>query len=236
MLFPPRCPACRRVMEDAGIYIHPECRGKFRLIVPPRCFKCGRTVAETEDICAECRRKRHAYDWGLALFDYDDTARLAMVDYKGTGIRRNGEFFATEAAKRLGGLLKKFRPEVLVPVPISDRKLGERGFNQSEYITDRVSELLGIPMDAEVLFRKKSKVDQKKLSAKERLNNADFGFWTVEDMPYKRICLVDDVYTTGSTLDACTRVLKEAGAREVGFLVIFSGIPVVSEYNYILSS
>lgn len=223
-LYPARCPACREIMEDDSIYIHPGCRDKFRLITEPRCFKCGRTLQEEDtDICSECKKKHHSYEYGLSLFKYNETAQTAMIDYKSNGIRRNGDFFAAEAVRVLGRLLKRLGPEVLIPVPISDERRRERGFNQSEYLAESIGEALGLPVDNEVLFRIKGKKDQKKLSGRERMKNAADLFWTVDDMPYKRICMVDDVYTTGSTIDGCTGVLKAAGAKEVGFLVIFAG-------------
>lgn len=224
-LYPPRCPACRDIMEDDEIYIHPECRGKFSLITEPRCFKCGRTLQDEDgDICPECRKKRHSYEYGLALYRYNETAQAAMIDYKSNGIRRNGNFFASEAVRELGMLLKRLDPEVLVPVPITEKRYHERGFNQSEYLAERIGAALNIPVDNEILFREKSKKDQKKLSGVERVKNTENLFSSVDDMPYKRICIVDDIFTTGSTIEGCTRVLKENGAIEVGFLVIFSGI------------
>ena len=223
-LYPTRCPACREIMEDDSIFIHPGCRGKFSIITEPRCFKCGRTLQDEDgDICPECRRKHHSYEYGLSLFKYNETAQAAMIDYKSNGIRRNGDIFAAEAVRVLGGLLKRINPEVLIPVPISEQRLHERGFNQSEYLAKAIGDALGLPVDCDVLFRKKGKTDQKKLSGRERMKNTADCFWTVDDMPYKRICMVDDVYTTGSTMDGCAKVLKAHGAREVGFLVIFAG-------------
>ena len=222
-LYPLRCPACRDIIEDDELYIHPECRDRFSLITEPRCFKCGRTLQEENcDICPECREKHHSYEYGLVLYKYNDTAQAAMIDYKKNGIRRNGDFFAKEAVKELGRLLKQIDPEVLVPVPITDQRLRERGFNQSEYLAEHLGNALGISVDSDVLFRTKGKKDQKKLSRAERLKNTEHLFEVVDDLPYKRICIVDDVYTTGSTVDGCTKALRAKGAEEVGFLTIFA--------------
>ena len=223
-LYPPKCPVCRDVLEDDGTYIHPKCRGKFVKFTEPRCFKCGRTLLEAEDdICSECRSKKHSYEYGFCVFEYNDTARLAMVDYKVNGVRKNGDFFAAEAAAELARYIKRIDPEVLVPVPITEKKQGLRGFNQSEYIARQLSEAWDIPMDADILYRTGKEIEQKKLSGREREKITADVFEAVDDMPYRRICIVDDIYTTGSTMEGCTLALRAKGAREVGFVVIFSG-------------
>jgi len=222
-LFPVRCPGCRKVMENPDGLIHPECRKRFKLINEPRCFKCGRHMDDPEaTLCTECNGKKHTYSYGLALFEYDETARLAMIDFKKNGWRSNGDFFAEEAGRILGSTVRSMNPEVLIPVPITRRRRNERGFNQSEYLADRIGKILRIPVDKEVLSRKGRGIQQKQLSGRERAGNAADSFICKEN-PYKRICLIDDVYTTGSTLDGCTRVLRDSGAEDVGFLVIFSG-------------
>lgn len=224
VLYPPRCPACRRLMENDGSLIHSECRGLFRLIREPRCLKCGRNV-EAEDIavCPECAKKKHRYDYGLAVMEYNSTARQAMTDYKFSGWRANADFFAEEAVNKFEEILKLYGPEALIPVPVTRRRLHERGFNQAELLAVKISERTGIPVDTELLFKRSGlNVQQKKLSARERKENARLAF-TAAKSEYKKVCIVDDIYTTGSTLDACAGVLKQAGAEEVGFLVICAG-------------
>ncbi|MBR4341439.1 MAG: ComF family protein [Lachnospiraceae bacterium] len=211
-------------MEGDSELIHPGCRKRFKLINEPRCFRCGRHIPEEEiDICSECREKNHVYDYGFPLFEYNETARTAMIDFKKNGHRSNGEFFAEEFINNLGERLLSFRPQVLIPVPSERSKQGERGFNQSEFIALIIGEKLGIPVDTEVLIRNKSK-EQKELTKEERAENALRSFECIKEIGYKRVCIVDDVYTTGSTIDGCARILKDAGASEVGFITIFQGV------------
>lgn len=224
ILFPPRCPACRKVMEADGTYIHEECRHKFRQITEPRCFKCGRSLKnEEEALCPECRQKKHSYSYGFCLYEYNETARTAMIDFKSNGIRRNGDFFIKGIIDELGPRIKRMNPEALVPVPVTGKRKSERGFNQSEYLAKGIGEVLGICVDSDILYRVGISKEQKKLSGRERSAISLTGFEAVEDMQYKRICLVDDVYTTGSTLEGCTRALQKSGAEEVGFVTVFSG-------------
>ena len=221
-LFPPRCPACRRIMEDETELIHNECRKAFRIIKEPRCFKCGRHMADPEEtICPDCKKKGHGYSYGFAVFEYNDTAQKAMIDYKKNGWRKNGDFFAAEAVKNFGRQIKNMKPEVLIPVPVTDKKLKRRGFNQSEYLAERIGESLDIPVDAGILIRRSGKA-QKELSRQERTVNALSAFECMHETEYKRVCIIDDVYTTGSTIEGCSRALMSAGVKETGFIVIFS--------------
>lgn len=212
-------------MEDDGSLIHPECRGRFKLIEEPRCFKCGRHVSEAESaLCPECKDKKHGYVYGFPLYEYNETASNAMIDYKKNGWKSHGDFFAEEMAVRLAGYIKRQKPEVLVPVPITEGRYNERGFNQSEYLADKLGEKLGIPVDSGILIRTGKAVQQKSLSGKERKENRFYGIeCACEQVPYRSICLVDDVYTTGGTLNACTEALLAAGPVEVGFMTIFAG-------------
>lgn len=225
LLYPPRCPACRRPKENDGVPIHDECRSLFKLIKEPRCLKCGRTVeAEDRTICPECAKKKHCYDYGLAVMEYNSTARRAMTDYKFEGWRGNADYFAEEAVRSFRDILLQYAPEVLIPVPVTGRRLRERGFNQAELLAVKIGESLGIPVDTELLKKTtKLNLQQKKLSARERRVNARLAFTAAGESEYRRICLIDDIYTTGSTLDSCAAALKRAGAQEVGFLVICAG-------------
>ena len=212
-------------MEDDGSLIHPECRGRFKLIEEPRCFKCGRHISEAESaLCPECKEKKHGYVYGFPLYEYNETASNAMIDYKKNGWKSHGDFFAEEMADRLAGYIKRQKPEVLVPVPITKDRYNERGFNQSEYLAEKLGEKLGIPVDSAILIRTGKAVQQKSLSGKERKENRFYGIeCACVQVPYRSICLVDDVYTTGGTLNACTEALLGAGAVEVGFMTIFAG-------------
>ena len=212
-------------MEDDGSLIHPECRGRFKLIEEPRCFKCGRHISEAESaLCPECKDKKHGYVYGFPLYEYNETASNAMIDYKKNGWKSHGDFFAEEMAVRLAGYIKRQKPEVLVPVPITKGRYNERGFNQSEYLADKLGEKLGIPVDSGILIRTGKAVQQKSLSGKERKEKRFYGIeCACVQVPYRSICLVDDVYTTGGTLNACTEALLAAGAVEVGFMTIFAG-------------
>jgi len=115
--------------------------------------------------------------------------------------------------------------EVLIPIPLTKKKMKRRGFNQSEEIAKRLSGFLNIPLIPNCLIKTKETLPQVELSEKERMENPK-GVYIVREkdkIKGKRILLVDDVYTTGSTMEEAARVLKESGAREVWGIVIARG-------------
>lgn len=222
MLFPPRCPACRGLLEDDGTLIHEECRNLFKAVAAPGCLKCGRHIEDEEmAYCAECEKKKHSYDYGLPALEYNDTAKKAMTDFKFHNWRTNADYFSSVAVGLLKEKVRNYSPQILIPVPVTKKRLHERGFNQAEVLADKIGEGMGIPVLKDVLIKNpKRNIQQKKLSKREREINARLAFECTSEIPYERVCLVDDIYTTGSTLDACAKVLKASGVKEVGFIVI----------------
>jgi ComF family protein len=112
----------------------------------------------------------------------------------------------------------------MVPVPVHASRRRRRGFNQAEELARRLSEKLGIPVDSHILIRTKKTVPQKNLNPAERLRNLEQAF-SVASLPPrdKTILLIDDIYTTGATAEACAKILKEAGAEKVYVFTIFTG-------------
>ena len=109
-------------------------------------------------------------------------------------------------------------------MPLHRRKLIKRGYNQAEILAKRLSEQLLIPMDNKILIRTRNTVPLKELNEKERITNLKSAFQTDEiKLKYKRIILVDDIYTTGSTIDECAWTLLRNGAEEVYFITACIG-------------
>lgn len=112
---------------------------------------------------------------------------------------------------------------MIVPVPLHPAKLRIRGFNQSEYIGNQLSGLSGIPVNRYLVKKTRRTASQKKLNAIERRRNLREAFQVQEQVDGRRILLVDDVFTTGSTMDAMAQVLRERGAAEIFFLAVCVG-------------
>ena len=225
LLFPRRCPVCHDVVEDPGELACDICRTRLIRVRDPFCQKCGKPLrVEEEEYCADCSRKRHFYDKGRAAFAYDQWMRESIAKYKYGGRREYAEFYAEEILLACVREIVRWKAEVLIPIPLHPSRRRKRGYNQAELLAAKLSEKSGIPMDADYLLRSKKTRAQKELSDRERLENLKNAFSVrKKKVPYQRIILVDDIYTTGSTMDEAARILKENGAEFIYFLCISVG-------------
>ena len=126
--------------------------------------------------------------------------------------------------RRLGRKILRLSPDIILPVPVHPSRRRIRGFNQAEELARRLSEGLGIPYSAGILTRTRKTSPQKSLTPSERFKNLEQAF-SARPLPkeVKTVLLIDDIYTTGATMEACARVLKKNGIQTVYFAVIFIG-------------
>ena len=229
-VYPRRCPCCRGVIAP-DMLICPDCRSKFKAIAPPYCLKCGRTVPDGTEYCEECRNKDHGYSAGISVFVYDSRMRRSMSDFKFHGWRENGDYYVAETLRLHSGEILDFAPDILVPVPIHRSKRAFRGYNQAELLAEGIGKALDIPVVNDLLFRAKRTRAQKTLGQENRSANLRQAFACNTEKydeefitrSFRKVMIVDDIYTTGSTMEACTRVLTDAGVARVGILCIAAG-------------
>ena len=187
-------------------------------------MKCGKPLAdETQEYCADCEENEHAYAEGRAVWIYDDLLRDMIADYKYRFKKEYAEFFAWCAVKKLGGYIRDIRPDVIIPVPISRKRCRKRGYNQAAAVSNIVGSCLNIPTDTHSLRRGRSTLPQKELDPSMRLLNLSKAFYTEKKLSYKTVLIIDDIYTTGSTMDACAAALKKAGVKKVYFAALCIG-------------
>ena len=229
-LYPRKCPSCRGVIPP-DILICPECENAFRLIAPPYCCKCGRHTQDGLEYCSECASGSHSYVFGIAVFEYDGRMKRSMSDFKFNGWKENAGYYVHETLKLHSGDITGFCPDIIVPVPIHRSKRAYRGYNQAQILAEGIGEGLGIKVVSDLLLRRKKTRAQKQLGAESRGVNLENAFVCDTDRysrdfisgSFRRVMLVDDIYTTGSTMEGCTRALMDAGVREVGILSIAAG-------------
>lgn len=188
-------------------------------------MKCGKPLTEERaEYCPDCRRRTYSFEKGRAAFVYDGVMRGSISRFKYHNRREYADFYADEILKRYGRMLRSWQAEALIPVPIHKSRMRKRGFNQAALVAERMGERLGIPVEKDLLVRVKKTKAQKNLSDAERRENLKNAFQVSgNELKLKRVVLVDDIYTTGSTLDAGASVLREAGAEKVYFLSICIG-------------
>lgn len=225
LLFPRRCPVCQEAVEERGERICMICRTKLPYIKGHFCAKCGKPLLlKEQEYCQDCTRKPHRFERGRAPFVYDAVMRESIAGYKYGGRREYAAFYAEEILRRCAKDLIQWRAEALIPIPLHPSRRRRRGFNQAELLARELSKRSGIPADAGVLIRRKKTRAQKELNDQERLTNLKDAFSVRKgSVPYQNIILIDDIYTTGSTMDAASRVLKENGAKNVYFVCICVG-------------
>ena len=150
--------------------------------------------------------------------------KRSMYRFKYANKREYADFFAKEAERMHGDWIKRRGIEVILPVPMYDRKKKLRGYNQAEVFADRLGRELGIPVDSKLVKRIKNTVPQKELSEKQRKDNVKGAFQVRTNIvKYRKVLLVDDIYTTGTTIDAMSECMLAGGADEVYFLSICIG-------------
>ena len=224
ILYPARCPICHGILKG-GDGICPLCRKRLIYITEPKCKKCGKQIEKAElEYCKDCMRFPHSFDKGCAVFAYDTIMRRSIVMFKYHNRREYAKVYAKEMQRHCAYFLKQAKPDVILPVPIHKQKLRQRGFNQAELVAKELGNLLNIPVDAKYLIRKEKTVPQKELTRQQRKKNLKEAFAIGEKGKYyKRVLLVDDIYTTGATMDAISEILREQGTKNIFFLTICVG-------------
>jgi len=216
---PPRCPGCGVVVPDDSRFCA-GCWMSLRFLGPPHCAACGTPfVFDRGDgaLCGTCIATPPRHAGVRAAVAYGATARAVALRLKYGG--------RIHLARLMAGHMQRLLPEnadLLVPVPLHRWRLWSRGFNQAALIAQAVGRAAGKPVDVTALIRTRSTPPLKGLGRRERAK-AVRGAFAVrpsdrERLHGRRIVLVDDVYTSGATADACTRALLAAGATSVTIL------------------
>jgi ComF family protein len=178
-------------------------------------------------LCDDCRRIPHLYDSGRAVYIYQGTMKQAIYRFKYSNRRQYGRIFAGDAVKNpdLRGWLRMIgRPSVIIPVPMYKKKQRIRGYNQAAVFGRALAEALGCECREDLLTREIDTPALKTLAPEERKQALFRAFqYHGSDVKLNRILLVDDIYTTGTTVDSASAVLREAGAGRIYVLCICIG-------------
>jgi len=231
LIFPACCPICGKVLlHNCSDGIHSHCRDALIPVKPPVCLRCGKPVFDaSQEYCMDCTRKMRvaAFDGGAALWVYTKEMMDAIALYKFQGKKQMGRIFAQEAVRVYGHWILERAPQCITCVPLNKKKLRKRGYNQAEVLARHMGRMLGIPVDTKLLQRTRFTEPQKTLDVAQRMKNLMQAFAPgAHAGKYKRVLLVDDIYTTGSTMQVCSMILKKCGVEKV---YIFS-LSIGSDY------
>jgi ComF family protein len=237
LVFPAPCRICARIL-DTGSAV-PFCRACLvaltQTLAEPLCGRCGRPIVSaavtegaSQPLCHLCRSGVYAFDCARSFGAYTPRMSRAILLLKYGNVTPLGKWFA----RRLAGLVASqplvFAAELVVPVPLDRGRLQERGYNQAELIAKPLARLLGIPFRSYLLVRTRPRPNQLRLTRRERWETVRGAYAThkTAQVDKLRVILVDDVFTTGATLDACSRALKGAGAARVVGLTVARALPI----------
>ncbi len=209
LLYPPRCIICDEPTITYGYC--DACKGKIKTISSDMCLSCG---CETKE--CECNKRVYHFDGITAPYFNDDYAQQTVYDLKFKGkfncLKPFGKDMAHFTKKSFGVENIDF----VCYVPASKKSMYERGFNQSELFAKEIANLLHLELKHNLLFKKNTvKTQHRKRTIEDRFKNVRNGFKATEKINGKSVLLVDDIKTTGATIDECARQLKFAGAEKV---------------------
>jgi ComF family protein len=173
-----------------------------------------------EEFCGDCQKQQRHFREGRGIYLYDDKMRTSVLRYKYGGRREYGSFFAASMCHYARCEILRWQPDLILPIPLHKKTRRQRGFNQAELLAERIGACYGIPVSSAVLAKRQQTHSQKKLSEEERRLNLKKAFFVERPVKNLRILLIDDVFTTGSTIDAAAQCLCKAGAAEIFFLTL----------------
>jgi ComF family protein len=230
LVYPRRCPACKRSSRGVAYLAFDICRDCWQSIAfntPPFCAACGRHLRETSPdvLCEKCRLSRPEFDRAFSPCVYDGTLKKLIHEFKYGG----KDYLWQPLCSLLLDFIRDYRLPMgeidgIVPVPLYPGRLREREFNQAELLAAGISRAHAIPLLAKALARTKQTARQTDLPPAGRRENVRGAFRVHEPAAVrgKRLLIVDDVLTTGSTAGAVSRALKEAGSAYCLVLTIAS--------------
>ncbi len=233
VLFPSGCRICETLLTRPDrLPICDACLESFQTLPAEICAQCGQPWTEgadlggdvdgDENICGECRDRQFAFDAARSFGIYQGALARAIVLMKFERIEPLGAWFAKRLAEAAQRIPVQFAPDLIVPVPLHRTRQQERGFNQVDLFGKPLAKRLGLPYKPVLLKRERARPEKHLLHFEERWEAVRGAFVIREGgrVDNLRILLLDDVMTSGATLDACSRALRDAGAKSVAGLTI----------------
>lgn len=223
-IFPPRCFLCADIISQKG-HVCVSCWRELQFITAPQCGCCGHPFeyAVGEDaLCGACIQDEPAYDKARAVLSYDDASRKLVTRFKFSDMTHSGHTLASWMIR--AGEQCTRDADVIVPVPLHRMRLVKRRYNQAAILARYIARQTELPLLVDGLKRLKHTTPQSGLSRRQRKLNVKGAFAVpssrLQQIEKKRILLIDDVMTTGATLEACAKALKKAGAAQVRVLTL----------------
>ena len=193
-------PICQACLDELPKNLHP-------------CQQCGVKIeTKTLKICGKCQHTPPQYDTTIAPYYYEHAIKHLIIELKFYKKLHNVNLLGKLLAQHI---TKQQLPEYLIPIPIHRKRLSKRGFNQSMELCRVLSKELDIPILPNAILKKKITKAQASLTAKQRKQNLKNSFAINQDIKAQHIAIIDDVMTTGTTMNEMARLLKKAGIKQI---------------------
>lgn len=200
--------------------ICPKCRKGERFITGDVCMNCGRPVENHGEICDACGKYHHNFQGGRFPLSYEWIGD-SVFRFKYANRPEYGAYYAECIVKRYGEWINAVGADALIPVPLHNKRLAARGYNQAEVLAEELSKLTKIPCESGLAERVKNTIPQKTFDRKGRQLNVEKAFIVKQNgVKLETVFVVDDIFTTGSTIDALSEALKVVGVKKIYFLTI----------------
>lgn len=212
-LFPARCAGCRSL----GSVWCAACLAETQVLREPVCGHCGYPLSEPEAECPACEGRHFAFTQARAWGSYGGALRRAILKLKH---KRNKDLATALSLSMESVLPSRWRIDLLVPVPLSARRLAQRGYNPAELLAAPLAQRLRLPLATDAVMRQRDTLPQMDLQLEQRWANVHGAFVGNTSVKGSRVLLVDDIITTGATAHAAARALRVAGANSVCVLAL----------------
>lgn len=220
VVYPRRCALCDEALDAKEQGICAVCKKKTVFIKPPMCFRCGRPVDKYDEYCVECAKEKHFFESGRIALSYRQVGE-SIYRFKYMNRTEYASFYAETMAHCMSQWLEVVKPDGLIPVPLHKNRQKKRGYNQSELLARELSKRIQVPVFNDVILRKKDTIPQKKCDKNQRIINMKKAFIVGENVvKLEKVVIIDDIFTTGSTIDSMAKELKAAGVKKIYFATI----------------
>ncbi len=223
-ILPQRCLLCGKVISSPDSLCL-DCFDKISFITTPYCSRCGKPLMMEEKVhdfyCASCLKKKRSFRLCRSAIYYDDLSKKLLLDFKFADHIENRKLLS-KWLYIAGKDIFDAGVDLIIPVPLHYTRLLKRKYNQSAMLAAELSKLIDVPVNYKVLKKIRYTLPQVHCNGQQRKKNIKDAFSITDNTQIKgkRIVIIDDVYTTGSTLKECTAVLKKSGAKSVDLLTV----------------
>lgn len=212
--------------RDEGYSICQDCKDKLNFIDEKTCDKCGKPLEELYliDRCPDCINNINYYSKAVSCIEYDDLSKKIIYDLK----YHKKRYISYHVAELIYDRLREsylYNFDIIIPVPLHKAKEKERTFNQASIIGKYLGQMLDVKTNNKTLIRVKNTITQNQLTKEERRKNLEGAFDVIneDNIANKDVLLIDDVFTTGSTVNTCAKVLLDKGALNVFVATLATG-------------